>query len=219
MAELALTAADTRRATERTAPQVLLQIAALPVEEVDSGRTDATSSVPAPTPHRAAGQGRRWLKSIDNSLRSRIERLPAGCMRVLDRIRPQGPVPTRLWVLMIAITCISGAGLIVGSLKGRAGRNAADVEIVDDIKDIEIDPSLYPPPVPSTDMQPLHVVPPPQFAAAPEPTPAPSVQSAIYQATDGSRRAGAWLEGTILEDEFDAPAANVNYDASRQSPQ
>jgi hypothetical protein len=103
-------------------------------------------------------------------------------------------------------------------VKSKEGaQDLAENEIADDFKDIKIDAAPLNPAGP--EMQPLAAPAQPLLGgAAGSPASAP-VQSALYQSPGGKHPAGAWLDGTIIEDGFDTPATRVSYGPPQSRPQ
>lgn len=241
--------------------RVLLQINAIPTEgDVprspihSAGAATAAEEPPVEVPIRSATEERRAgassasIAAVESGCRNAVQTLRGWSRMRPPVLRSMRPVPRKLWILMIALTCVSFTGLVLSQVLWRDGGSSPDEhEIVDEFKESDTGPFRIGTPTPAptqvaaAEMQPLSVpVPSPsQFSLTPAPAqsvpaqgaPVQSapvqaapfqsapVQSAIYQSPGGKRVTGAWLEGTIIEDEFDAPATNVNYDTSRPRPQ
>lgn len=241
--------------------RVLMQISAVPTE-TDAPRSpipSATATAVAEEPlvevpirgtseENGASASTASIAAVEAGCRNAVQTLRGWSRMRPPVLRSMRPVPRKLWILMIALTCVSFTGLILSQVLWRDGGSSPDEhEIVDEFKDSDTGPFRIGTPTPAptqvaaAEMQPLSapVPSPSQFSLSPAPAqsvPAQGVpvqsapvqaapfqsapvQSAIYQSPGGKRVTGAWLEGTIIEDEFDAPATNVNYDTSRPRPQ
>lgn len=218
--------------------RVLLQISAVSTQP-DEPHTPTRSGSPTGSARSAAVEITDRIaaeKSPPRAARSLLAQAGACCVNAARTLYgwsrhrsaslgPMRPVPRKLWVLMISVTCISFTGLVLSHVLRQDDKhqpdNPAEHEIVDEFKDAAEGAFRIATPTPPTEMQPLSVAATQQtpFGGAAEAAAAPPVQSAIYQSSGGKRTTGAWLEGTIIEDEFDATATNVNYDASRPRSQ